>query len=73
LSKSEGENYRSAFTPIAGSVVSELCKQVGGLSIDSCSSTPKETNSWIAVVEEFLAIFEKKPEYHGGPENPAGD
>lgn len=70
----KGCNYNTGLTLIAASVVNALQRQVAGFKIvDEFSSTPSRVGTGIAVVEEFLAIFEKKSEYSGGPESPPGD
>lgn len=71
--RDSGANVTAGLTPIASSVVDALCKQIAGFKVDSCRSRQDQVDAGIAVAEEFLAIFERKPEYSGGPENPAGD
>ncbi len=69
----DGRNCNVYITDIASTVVNALREQVVGFRVDSNASLHNKVDEGIAVVEEFLAIFEKKPEYDSGPENPAGD
>lgn len=61
LSRKEGMGYRSPLTPIARAVVSALNEQITGFGTDTFQCSPDELATGIAIVEEFLAIFESGP------------
>ncbi len=59
LKKGEGY-FATKLTPIAYSVIDALDEQIEGFRLGDIPK-PSQVDAAIAVAEEFLAIFEKKP------------